>query len=1171
MLSCQQNPSRRAHEYKIVNLPNFFPGIVRHQLMALVFFAGATAAFANLPGGGTNGINVTLTDNGSTVTMNNGIMSIVCNKSSGQVTTINYTFNNTGSSQTLNLISGNSNGGKLYWENSTSQSLTFTYSLITDPAGNGGNYAEIAVSTTSVSNDVLEVHYSMLRGNSGFYVTPIYFHRSIDGAFSMGECRDNIYAGSIFNWMSVDAARNRLMEVSGGSAIGVQGAPVEVSLWINGIYSGQYEDKYKYGADWGLQRVWGWSSVGSGGKNVGLWNVTGSAEYYPGGPMRHELMEHIGTTILNMHNGGHYGGGGLDGNWAAGEVWTKVYGPYLIYCDNVTNAITGTNQPAQALYNDALAQAAAEQSAWPYYWFTNANYAAAANRGTVTGQIFINDAYNPNASESNLWVGLVRQPSTTTSTYDFENWVKPYQFWVKTDANGNFTIPDVIATNNYTLYAFGPGAAGTFQSQNQTGGNMPNTFNLPASPFSVTVTGGATNNLGTVTWTPTRVGPTVFEIGFPNRIGDKFKHGDDYWVGDIGPNAANPSPIWSKWLEYQFDYPSGPNYTVGQSRWTTDWNFIQPCVTDSAGNYNGSTSTITFNLASAPSGTASFYIALSSDDSGPLIIQVNGNNIAGSSGYFPNYSSSGNESDVTIRESNHGIYSDARFSISSGFLHQGQNTITINMRKGGSSENHAIYDYIRLELSGYIPPPPGSVAAYAGNNCNLICWPVTPGATSYNILRSTTSGSGYVSITNGVTGPVCGSGANNTTYLDTNAVNDTTYYYVVRSVNPTGSSTNSPESSATTPSAALSTSVPSAPTGLTVSSSGHHFVTLAWSASSGANFYSVFRSTLANTGGGSSNTLSTIILNNATTSTSYTDNSPTDGSIYSYSVTATSAGGTSSNSTSVVAVPLPAPPATAPGSLTAAPLQTTNITLNWSAVSGAVGYVVSRATSVNGTYTLLNSITETTYTDVGLSTNTTYYYKVTPVNAGGTATSGLTTTRPAAPASLMAVAGNAQVSLTWPVSIGATGYVVLRGTSSGNATNIIASGITSTNYTNPGLTNGTTYYYVVQAIGSAATSGNSSQASATPPVLNLIWSGAASAIWDTTASNWLNGAAAITYANGDTVTFNDTTRTNISISGSVLPVSVVFANTNANYTLSANGAGISGTASLVKSNAGTLR
>ena len=143
--------------------------------------------------------------------------------------------------------------------------------------------------------------------------------------------------------------------------------------------------------------------------------------------------------------------------------------------------------------------------------------------------------------------------------------------------NGFFTISNVIAGANYTLYAFGPGAAGLFMSQPQTGGNPPLIFNLPATPFSVTVIGGATNNLGAVTWTPTRVGPTVFEIGYPSRTAGKFRHGDDWWVGDIGPNSGVPSPIWSKYLEYPFDFPNGPNYLVGQSRWTTDWNFCPAC------------------------------------------------------------------------------------------------------------------------------------------------------------------------------------------------------------------------------------------------------------------------------------------------------------------------------------------------------------------------------------------------------------------------------------------------------------------------------------------------------------------------------------------------------------------------------------------------------------------
>ena len=78
-----------------------------------------------------------------------------------------------------------------------------------------------------------------------------------------------------------------------------------------------------------------------------------------------------------------------------------------------------------------------------------------------SGKIVINDPYTPGASASNLWVGVEQQPNpSSTITYDFEKWYKPYQFWVKTDANGNFTIPDVIAGANYTLYAFGPGAAG---------------------------------------------------------------------------------------------------------------------------------------------------------------------------------------------------------------------------------------------------------------------------------------------------------------------------------------------------------------------------------------------------------------------------------------------------------------------------------------------------------------------------------------------------------------------------------------------------------------------------------------------------------------------------------------------------------------------------------------
>ena len=1164
--------------------------LILRMLVAIGCLVAAVPVFANLPGGGTGtGPNVTLTDNGTTVTMANGIVSIVITKADATIHQIYYTYNNSGITVTNQVLSGGNNGGQFYWEFGGFSSGSAAYSVV----ANTGDYAEVDLLFSSASSGTVDIHFSMLRGSTGFYVTPIWSHRNGDAAMGMGETRDNIYISPQFTWNSIDATRNFQYNI-GGSAVGVFGAPVECSLWTNGIAAGRYEDKYKYVADFGTERVWGWSSVnnpaaGFIGQNIGIWHVLASVEYYNGGPMKPELMD---APMVNMLNGGHYQMGS-DSQWGANEVWTRVSGPYFIYLNNITNTVTNPTQAANALFTDAQAQAAAEATAWPYSWFNNANYAPAANRGSVSGQIVIHDSGNPNASASNLWVGVVQQPVTVDGVYDFQQWMKPYQFWVQSDANGNFTIPDVIAGNNYTLYAFGPGAAGTFMSQNQSGGNPPLLYDLPAVPFSVTVTGGATNDLGAVTWTPSRVGATVFEIGYPDRTATKFRHGDDWWVGDIGPAPANPMPVWAKFLEYPFDFPGGPNYVVGQSRWTTDWNYVQPVVTDSAGNYNGSTSTITFNLVQTPTNgaTASLYIGLASDDSGPLIVTLNGNNLGytniygvaavpspeptNGTGFFPSYSSS----DTTVREGINAVFSDERLTFPASLLQPGQNTLTINMRKGGSFFPHAMYDYLRLELTGYVPPAPAPAAAYAGNNSVLLSWPVTPGATSYNIQRSTTSGSGYVSITNGVVGPVCGSGWNNATYLDTGAVNGTTYYYVVQSVNPGGASTNSPPSAGTTPSGALSTGAPAAPTGLTVGSVGHQSVTLNWTASPGANFYTVYRSTLVDNLGGASNVLGTIVLNNTNTGTTCTDTALTDGSIYRYFVTAASAGGTSPNSGFAAGVPLPAPPASAPGSL-AGDFIAANVVLNWSAVPGAVGYIIRRATSSGGPYTYVQNITETAYTDPGLNVGTTYYYQVTAVNAAGVSSTATVTVvpPPLAPISLSAIPGNARVTLSWTAVPGVTGYYLFSGTNSGNETTTVAANYSGTSYTNTGLVNGATYYYVVASTNSTGLSPNSPEASATPDVnivitpRSLTWKGDGAAnIWDVSgAANWQTNNVATIFNHGDTVTFDNSGSNNVPVYvvGTPQPALVTF-NASKNYSLGGVGS-IAGTNKLIKTGTGTL-
>jgi rhamnogalacturonan endolyase len=1073
------------------------PRLAALPLSFLLIFLSLRPASANIPGGGTGtGSNVTVTDNGATVTMANGILSVVITKSSATISTINYTYNNSGSPVTNPMLNGGTDGGELYWSGNPDWLGTESYSE--SVVANSGTYAEIDLLSTSASNGIMDIHYSMLKGSTGFYSTAILTHRNGDVSNYI-QVRPNIYAGAEFNWMSVDAARNKLMAVSAtNTSVAVPNAPKECYLWTSGPYTGHYEDKYKYTADMGTERVWGWSSVtaaGLTGSNVGMWIVSPSSEVYPGGPLERSLMEHIGTTMLNTFTGGYYGLS-ADGTIQANEPWTKTYGPYFVYCNNVSTSTTNAYQVSQALYTDAQAQAVAEESAWPYSWFNNSSFVPASGRGTVTGQIVISDSGNPNASASNLWVGVVQQPNTTYDTvYDFQEWIRPYEFWVQTGASGNFSIPNVIAGSNYTLYAFGTGAEGTFMSQAQTGGAPPILYNLPSTPFSVTVNGGTTTSLGTVTWTPTRVGPTVFEIGYPDRTARKFRHGDDYWAGDLGPGSSAPSPVWTKYLEYPFDFPNGPNYTVGSSRWSTDWNFIQPVVLSTADTWNNSSSNINFTVPSGTSlsGSASLYVGICSDFDAAIIVTVNNQNLGSvnglsaspnssvpTTGYYVAYGTS----DTSIREGNNGAFTDERLTFPASILKSGTaiNTINIGIRQTGGTyfADSALYDYIRLELAGYVPPAPGSVTAYPGNGSALVTWPVTPGATSYNISRSTTGGSGYASLATGVTGPVCGSGSANAIYLDTTASNGVPYYYEVQSANTTGTSASSPQSAAATPSSAFSSSAPAAPTGLAASATNGS-VSLSWTASAGANYYTVQRSTLYDNGGGTYNTLGTITLSNTTSGTSYTDNTPTNGSTYSYAVIASNAAGSSGTSTSGTAEPRPPAPTTAPATVTATP-GTEQVVLNWSAVSGAQGYILGYSTTSGGPYTYIASITPLTYTVTGLGDNTAYYFVISSVNEGGASgysTEVSATTAPAAPTNVTAIPGNTQATLTWSAAANATGYLIQRGTASGGSYTEVGStaGLT---FDDTGLTNGSTYYYVINSTNSNGTSVDSSQVSATP-------------------------------------------------------------------------------------------
>ena len=212
-----------------------------------------------------------------------------------------------------------------------------------------------------------------------------------------------------------------------------------------------------------------------------------------------------------------------------------------------------------------------------------------------------------------------------------------------------------------------------------------------------------------------------------------------------------------------------------------------------------------------------------------------------------------------------------------------------------------------------------------------------------------------------------------------------------------------------------------------------------------------------------------------------------------------------------------------PTGLTATP-GSSSVSLSWaaSAPNTASTYNLLRSTTSGGPYTSVQTgITALSFTDTGLTNGTTYYYVVTGENSSGTsgfsgqasATPGPT---PSIPTGLTATPGSLIVSLTWTAStpVSAATYNILRSTTSGGPYTTVQTGITSVSYTDTGLTNGTTYYYVVTGTNTFGTSGDSSQASATPSIIYSSPPVPAAA----TRTIWLDASKLTGYSTGSAIT-----------------------------------------------------
>ena len=376
------------------------------------------------------------------------------------------------------------------------------------------------------------------------------------------------------------------------------------------------------------------------------------------------------------------------------------------------------------------------------------------------------------------------------------------------------------------------------------------------------------------------------------------------------------------------------------------------------------------------------------------------------------------------------------------------------------------------------------ISAVASSSSQIVVTrPTVVGASTYDILYSTTSGGPYTTVAT--------AGVNPYTLSSLSAA--TTYFIKVRANNAVGSGTSfsTAESSATT-----STAAPGSLAATITSGS----VALTWSASAGATNYKVYRATSS---GGYGTALTTV------TSTNYTDTSVSNGSTYFYVVRANN-GIESANSNEVSGLPMASFSLT---SVTSA--STTSLVATWPAVTGAGTYEIKWRTTSGSYGAAVTGLTSTSYTISALSSGSGYYVQViarNTIGSGTTVTSaeyGPTFTPVAAPSGLAATGGAAQVALTWSTVTGATsGYNVYYSTTTGGPYTLAGTSAT-TAYTHTGLTNGTTYFYVVRS-NNGSESANSTEVSKRPILLPVITM-PTSPLSTSMTINWSASTGAATY------------------------------------------------------------
>ncbi|BFI25401.1 rhamnogalacturonan endolyase [Marchantia polymorpha subsp. ruderalis] len=522
----------------------------------------------------------------------------------------------------------------------------------------------------------IDKRFVLLRGHSGFYSYGIYERPYGFPDFNLNQTRITFkLRKDRFHYMAIadnklrlmpspdDLCHDRCQELAYPEA-------VLLTKPVNIVLQGEVDDKYQYSCSNRENRVHGWISTDP---SIGFWIITPSYEFRNGGPTKQNLTCHVGPTCLAMFHSAHYAGIDLCPQFKNQEPWQKVFGPVFIY---LNSAPVGAEP--RHLWDDAQRQMTKEVSAWPYSWPSSPDFAKAEERGQISGRLLVLDRYAMPNLHSGTYAFLGLAAPGEKGSWQRES--KGYQFWAQADCYGYFSIKNVRA-GVYDLYGWVPGILGDYKREG-----------------SIHISPGDIIPLDDLVYTPPRDGPTIWEIGIPDRTATKF------YVPDPNPKYINRLYVnhpekyrhYGLWARYSEIYPSEDLvFTVGRSDYRRDWFFAHLCRIEADGSYQPATWQIRFFLPLHEQYRGIFKLRMAIAASNNAAIQVRVNDPSSPKPLFDTMQFG--KDNAIARHGIHGLYTLFNIDIPASLMRRGDNTIYLTQRKASGPFTGVMYDYLRLE------------------------------------------------------------------------------------------------------------------------------------------------------------------------------------------------------------------------------------------------------------------------------------------------------------------------------------------------------------------------------------------------------------------------------------------------------------------------------------------